>query len=126
MKIEGIDHIALNVRDLTRAEHFYTKVLGFEVTYRVSEGTLHIMVNTGNSAVALFEAPDLEMEQSIDNLSETGYMHFAFRASKDQTEVILEELKNNHIETEGPVQRGNGDSIYFNDPDDNHLEIHFV
>ena len=32
MKIEGIDHIALNVRDLTRAEHFYTKVLGFEVT----------------------------------------------------------------------------------------------
>ena len=125
MKIDGINHIALNVRKLSRAELFYTKVLGFEVVSRVTDGTPHIMVNTGNSAVALFEAPDLEMDQHITQLSEEGYMHFAFGASKDQMDITLVDLKKENIEIEGPVSRGNGTSIYFNDPDGNHLEIHF-
>ena len=36
MKLLGIDHVALNVSDLDRAETFYTEVLGFEVTHRFS------------------------------------------------------------------------------------------
>jgi len=126
MKIDGIDHIALNVRDLARAERFYTETLGFRVASRIMTGAPHIMVNTGNSMIALFEAPDLEVGPSINLLSEEGYLHFAFRSSKSNLDATLEELKKKGIEIEGPVQRGNGTSVYFNDPDDNHLEIHFV
>ena len=125
MKIDGIDHIALNVRNLERAEKFYTEVLGFKVISRIDTGLPHIMVDTGNSAVALFEAPDLETGPSIDLMSETGYMHFAFRSTKKDQDSTIEELKKLGIEIEGPVERGDGISIYFNDPDDNHLEIHF-
>jgi len=124
MKLNGIHHIALNVRDLDQAEAFYTNVLGFTVIARFSKGLRHIMVDTGNSAIALFEAPDLDTESSTDLMSETGYMHFAFRADKDQFDSIVEELKGKTNNVDGPVKRGDGISVYFNDPDGNHLEIH--
>ena len=38
MQLTGIHHIALNVRDLDRAERFYTNVLGFKVAQRFSKG----------------------------------------------------------------------------------------
>ncbi len=124
MKLNGIHHIALNVRDLDKAEAFYTDVLGFTVMERFSKGLRHIMLDTGNSAVALFEAPDLDTKASIDLMSETGYEHFAFRADRDQFDAIVKELKGKIDDVDGPVKRGNGMSVYFNDPDGNHLEIH--
>lgn len=126
MRLEGIHHIALNVRDLDRAEQFYTEVLGFRVSQRFSKGLKHLMVDTGNSAIALFEAPDLDMDEAVHHLSETGYMHFAFRANKEHFQSIVQELKKKNVSIEGgPVRRGPGESIYFNDPDGNHLEIHY-
>jgi len=126
MKLEGIHHIALNVKDLGRAEKFYTDVLGFQVTHRFSKGLRHLMLDTGNSAIALFEAPDLDTREALDHLSETGYLHLAFKANRDQFNVIVEELKNKNVSIDsGPVKRGDGESIYFNDPDNNHLEIHY-
>jgi glyoxylase I family protein len=124
MKLKGIHHIALNVQDLDIAENFYTKVLGFSVMARISTGVRHIMVDTGNSAVALFEAPELDTKSCTDLISEEGFLHFAFRADRDQFDSIIEELKEKSIDIEGPVKRGDGISVYFNDPDDNHLEIH--
>jgi catechol 2,3-dioxygenase-like lactoylglutathione lyase family enzyme len=125
MKLDGIHHIALNVKDLDRAEKFYTRVLGFTVTHRFPKSPRHLMVDTGNSAIALFEAPDLETRASLDQLSETGYMHLAFKATREQFDQIIVELKEKNVTIDnGPMRRGDGDSIYFNDPDFNHLEIH--
>lgn len=124
MKLDGIHHIALNVRDLDRAEKFYTDVLGFKVVERFSKGLRHIMLDNGNSAIALFEAPDLDTQSSLDLLSEAGYMHFAFRADKNKFDSIVQELGEKTKIDSGPVKRGNGMSVYFNDPDGNHLEIH--
>ncbi len=125
MQLKGIHHIALNVRDLDLAEKFYGDVLGFKVLHRFSKGLRHIMMDTGNSAVALFETPDLDTGASVQKLSEEGYMHFAFGADKESFEGIVEELKAHKVSIDGPVKRGDGVSIYFNDPDNNHLEIHY-
>ncbi len=125
MKLDGIHHIALNVKDLDRAEKFYTEVLGFTVTHRFSKGLRHLMVDTGNSAIALFEAPELETRASLDQLSEAGYMHLAFKTTRERFDQIIAEMKEKKVTIDsGPVRRGDGDSIYFNDPDFNHLEIH--
>lgn len=126
MKLDGIHHIALNVKDLDRAERFYTEVLGFQVTHRFSKGLRHLMLDTGNAAIALFEAPDLEVKDAMDQLSEKGYLHLAFKIHRDRFPAILEELKNHNVAIDGgPVKRGDGESVYFNDPDYNHLEIHY-
>lgn len=125
MKLDGIHHIALNVKDLDRAERFYTEVLGFTVTHRFTKGLNHLMLDTGNSAIALFEAPDLKVKNAMDLLSETGYLHLAFKIHRDQFPTVVDELKKyNVVIDQGPVKRGDGESIYFNDPDHNHLEIH--
>jgi glyoxylase I family protein len=125
MKLKGIHHIALNVKDLDRAESFYTDVLGFQVTNRFSKGLRHLMLETGNAAIALFESPELEVKEAISLLSEEGYLHLALEADPSDFENIIKELQSNNIDIDnGPVKRGDGESIYFNDPDDNHLEIH--
>lgn len=126
MQLKGIHHIALNVTDLDRAEHFYTDVLGFNVTHRFSKGLRHIMLDTGNALLALFETPDLDMQPALQQLSNKGYMHFAFETNREEFVKIIDELKNKkvHIDS-GPVVRGEGESIYFTDPDQNHLEIRY-
>jgi len=125
MKLQGIDHIALNVSDLDRAEKFYTEVLGFEVTRRFSSGLRHLMLATGNAAIALFETPDLDTRAALQKLSDTGYLHLAFKANRRQFDAIIQELADKNVVIDsGPVRRGDGESIYFNDPDFNHLEIH--
>lgn len=125
MAITGIHHVALNVRDLDRAEKFYTKVMGFTVTHQFSKGLRHSMVFTGNSHLALFEAPELEMDAAIDKLSEDGYLHLAFGTSAEEFDAVVARLKEQVPDVRGPVKRGQGQSVYFNDPDGNHLEVHF-
>ena len=125
MRLSGIHHIALNVRDLDRAEWFYTDVLGFKVAKRFAKGLRHIMLDVGNSYIALFEVPDLEMQSHMEQLSETGYMHFAFKIEGDRFQSAVQKLKKNNIDIgDGPIRRGDGDSVYFQDLDWNHLEIH--
>ena len=39
--------------------------------------------------------------------------------------LAIEKLRDKNINIGGgPVRRGDGDSVYFQDPDGNHLEIH--
>lgn len=125
MPLNGIHHVALNVRDLDRAERFYSEVLGFSVTHRFHKGLRHLMMFTGNAHIALFEAPDLEMDSALDRLSEEGYQHLAFSANQQEFDSLVAQLREKVTDVEGPVQRGKGRSVYFNDPDGNHLEIHY-
>ena len=65
IKLNGLDHFALNVKDMKRAENFYTQVLGFPVIHRTetNAGLKHIEVDAGNVAIALFENPDFKQGQ---------------------------------------------------------------
>jgi catechol-2,3-dioxygenase len=83
------------------------------------------MLDAGNSKIALFEVPDLEIQSHIEELSEIGYMHFAFKIEKKMFQLAVKKLRDNNVDIgEGPIQRGEGESVYFQDLDFNHLEIH--
>ncbi|NIT80623.1 MAG: hypothetical protein GWM98_01535, partial [Nitrospinaceae bacterium] len=74
----------------------------------------------------LFESPGLETRSALECLSDKGYLHLAFKTRRDRFHAIVDELqKENVVIDHGPVKRGDGESIYFNDPDFNHLEIHY-
>lgn len=123
MKLDGIHHIGMNVRDLGRAEKFYFEVLGFAVAQRYDENIRHSMLDTGSVILHLFECRELEMDDAIKRLSEDGYAHIAFGTNREQFPKIIEELKNKNISFRGPLILGKGESIHFKDPDGNHLEI---
>jgi len=59
MQLVGIDHIALSVCDLSRAEQFYVEVLNFKVAKRFSKGLRHLMLGVGSSYIAIFEVSHL-------------------------------------------------------------------
>ena len=66
INLKGLDHFALNVKDMKRAEEFYTQTLGFEVIQRTETqtGSKHIEIDAGNVAIAPFESPDLDLEKA--------------------------------------------------------------
>ena len=129
VQLNGISHFALNVRNMERAEKFYTEVLGFPVLMRTQTkaGQQHIEVDAGNVAIALFESPDLDLEAAHKTMTEDGYLHFAFDGSYERYDATLQGLKEAGVELDGkPRDWGKSISIYFQDPDGHQLEINFV
>ncbi len=128
INLEGLNHIALNVKNMARAEEFYSQILGFPVIQRTETkaGLKHIEVDAGNVAIALFESPDLDLEAAHKTMTDDRYLHFAFGASYDQFDTTLQTLKDHGVILEGePRNWGESVSVYFRDPDGHQLEINF-
>lgn len=129
IQLKGLDHFALNVKDMKRSENFYQHVLGFPVIHRTQTkaGLQHIEVDAGNVAIALFESPELDLKAAHKTMTDDGYLHFAFGTTYDQFDSTLQALKESGIETDGePRDWGSSVSVYFRDPDDHQLEINFA
>ena len=128
IKLNGLDHFALNVKDMKRAENFYTQVLGFPVIHRTETqaGLKHIEVDAGNVAIALFELPDLDLKAAHKTMTDDGYLHFAFGAPYSQFDATMQALKAEGALMDGePRDWGKSVSVYFRDPDNHQLEINF-
>jgi catechol 2,3-dioxygenase-like lactoylglutathione lyase family enzyme len=125
MKLDGMHHIGINVRDLDRALEFYTGMLGFEVTERYQESIRHVMLvlGTGSTGLHLFETKDLDQRDALTTLSHNGYSHLAFGTTRELFPKWIERLKINDIDFKGPLVMGKGESIHFHDPDGHALEI---
>lgn len=127
IKLNGLDHIAINVKNMERSIEFYSGLLGFRVDTDLSSGKRlkHIELDAGNVFLALFEMPDLDMDQAQQIMTEDGYLHFAFATSKEHFPEIVQTLKENNVRLNGePRKRGSTDVVYFYDPDGHIIEIH--
>ena len=58
LKMTGVDHVVLHVRDLARAKRFYLNVLGLTVEH---ETAWQCFMHCGKQGVALFEVKDREV-----------------------------------------------------------------
>ena len=54
MQLEGIDHVALAVRDVEQDAKWYGDVLGFERRYEEMWDGIPTFIAKGNTAIALF------------------------------------------------------------------------
>jgi catechol 2,3-dioxygenase-like lactoylglutathione lyase family enzyme len=123
MKLEQLDHFGIEVAELTRAESFYTNVLGLRVVARFGD---QVLLDCGGQNLALFEVPraplDPASRQSIIS-HPLGRGHHAFKVSRDDFNVARERLKSAGVESAAPIDWGDHDCIYFLDPDGNLLEM---
>lgn len=123
MRLEKLDHFGIEVRELARAERFYTEVLGLCVVARFGD---QVLMDCGGQNLALFEVPRPALSRAergriIGN--PLGKGHHAFRVSRDDYLSAAERLAAAGVETHKPIDWGDHDCMYFLDPDGNLLEI---
>jgi catechol 2,3-dioxygenase-like lactoylglutathione lyase family enzyme len=113
LKITGIDHVVLHVKDLARAKKFYVDFLGMEVEH---ESSWQLFLKCGSQGVALFEIED---GAKIHGGSEMN--HMALRLKSGEYEKIKAVLEEAGCKVSG--RRGDPRCIYFSDPDGHRLQL---
>ena len=121
LRVEGLDHVALTVRDVARSVAWYRDVLGLERRYEAVWGDYPAVVGAGTTALALFPAPVPEPgpPPGRDVLS---VRHIAFRVDRATFERARGELEARGL---APTYQDHtaAHSLYFTDPDGHQLEI---
>jgi catechol 2,3-dioxygenase-like lactoylglutathione lyase family enzyme len=121
MQLEGIDHVALAVRDVERSAMWYVEVLGFERLHEGMWNGIPVFIGKGDTAVALFPA-DPNVKSTPSRRKDIRMLHLAFRASREDFLDAQEDLKRRGIRFEFSDHEISH-SIYFRDPDGHQLEI---
>lgn len=120
-KIESIDHVALNVRDLKRAEAWYRDVLGLERRYEEVWGDVPTVLCAGSTCVALFPASGGSYRGNARSQART-LRHVAFRVDRENFGKAQEELRGRGIEFTFEDHEISH-SLYFSDPDGHIIEL---
>jgi catechol-2,3-dioxygenase len=113
LKVTGIDHVVLYVRDLACSKQFYMGLLGMEWEHG-DDGAAFL--RCGSQQVALFEAkPGAEIHAG----SEVN--HMAMRLGTGTREEVKAILEAAGCQVHG--RPGDPDCLYFQDPDGHRLQV---
>lgn len=118
-ELEGLDHVALGVRDVERAADWYVEVLGFERRYQGMWNGVPVFVVRDKTAIALFPAAT---DQANPSRPRNGMLHLALRADRKNFLVAQRDLTSRGIAFHFQDHEISH-SIYFRDPDGIELEI---
>jgi catechol 2,3-dioxygenase-like lactoylglutathione lyase family enzyme len=120
-QIESIDHVALNVRDLKRAEAWYREVLGLERRFEAEWGDVPTVLCAGSTCVALF--PGSGRSHGGNARSQPRVLrHIAFRVDRENFGKAQEELRARGVEFTFEDHEISH-SLYFSDPDGHIIEL---
>lgn len=123
IRVLGIDHAAISVRDLDRSLKFYTEVLGLRVSPRENQkpGTEYFL-DCGASLIGLIQG-DPEGEKHLLQDAGLGGNHVSFRVHTRDFDACVEALKARNVAITFQKKREKSWSVYFLDPDGNKLEL---
>jgi catechol 2,3-dioxygenase-like lactoylglutathione lyase family enzyme len=123
MQIQGIDHVAVNVRNLDESLRFYTQILGLKVTAREpSKPGIEYFLDCGPSLIGLIQAKNLENVHPFQEEG-LGANHFSFRIAAKDFDGVIERLENHQVKIAFAKKRTKSWSLYFYDLDGNKLEM---
>ncbi|MBI4309486.1 MAG: VOC family protein [Candidatus Omnitrophica bacterium] len=122
IKIQGIDHVAFNVRNLDKSVEFYTKVIGLKITTREpSKPGVEYFLDCGPSLLGIIQAKDLSHNHPFAHEG-LGANHFSFRVHAHDFVPMIKHLEANGVRIEYAKKRPKSWSLYFYDLDGNKLE----
>ncbi len=123
IKVQGIDHVAINVRDIDKAVEFYRKVIGLKVTTREpSKPGIEYFLDCGGSLIGLIQAKELHKLHPFENEG-LGANHFSFRIHAKDFDAMIQHLESHAVRIEFAKKRPKSWSLYFYDLDGNKLEM---
>src|SRR5439155_9986220 len=91
MQLEGIDHVALDVRDVEQSAKWYIEVLGFERLHEDMWNGVPTFIGKGNTGIALFPA-DSDSRPTSSSHRDIRMLHLAFRADRENFLAAQREL----------------------------------
>jgi catechol 2,3-dioxygenase-like lactoylglutathione lyase family enzyme len=118
--LRRLHHFGVDVRDLDRAERFYTDVLGMSVVMRRPDQRL---LRYEDGSCALFLKADRAVG-SLDQIENPlGKSHHAFEVPWAELERARQIFTERGIPYHAPIDWGDHECLYFLDPDGNLLEL---
>src|ERR1700680_29580 len=103
MDLEGIDHVAMSVRDVEAAANWYIDVLGFERRHEEMWDGIPVFIGKGTTSIALFPVRSKERAASAKAAFERSgvrLLHLALRANRENFLAAQEELRQRGIQFE--------------------------
>lgn len=110
----GLNHLTLAVSDVERSFDFYVNTLGFTPQARWRQGAY---LTLGELWLCL------SLDDARQEHTRRDYTHYAFSVAPENFAILAVKLRASGI-TEWKSNRGEGESLYFTDPDRHALEIH--
>lgn len=121
LALEGIDHVALAVRDIKASVQWYEDVLGLKRLYQQAWGDYPAVVGVGTTSVALFPV-GTDAPQPSPGRNVLAMRHVAFRADAENFARVQQELRRQRIAFEFQ-DHDIAHSIYLHDPNGHEIEI---
>ena len=117
--VTGISELVLEVSDLDPARRFYGDILGFEETmYGEGRQDRRWYLIGDTARLGLWTA-----QVGLGGGRGGAHVHFAFQLAREELDPLLERLRSQGAEVEGPIQLGADRSIFVTDPDGNVVEF---
>ena len=123
IKLNGLGHLVIRVRDAQRSEDFYHKVLGLEVRNRTRGGKMIFFTSN----------PDVDHELAVAELGadavgpfpdQVGMYHRAWElADMDELKDAYQVVLDNNVEIAGFGDHGETKGLYIRDPDGIEIEL---
>jgi catechol 2,3-dioxygenase len=123
MKIQSLGHVVINVTDVEASEKFYNGVLGLPVCARFDENGMKMtFFSLGNHHdLAISQVSD--GEEVGENSSGLNHVAFCIGDSIEQLKQAKTEMDAAGI-TVMPIDHDVTQSLYFDDPDGNGVEVY--
>ncbi|MGE0683935.1 MAG: VOC family protein [Candidatus Binatia bacterium] len=118
-----VGHVVLKVRDIKRAEQFYTEVLGFEVVTRLKRPRgVFFSLGEQHHDIAVLEVPS---DADVVKENQVGLHHVALQVgSFAELQECYRTLKAHDVTITATIDHSITKSIYFLDPDGNGFELY--
>lgn len=94
---KGIHHLALNVKDLSTTQNFFTETLGFDKVGEMPDYPA-AFVSDGQIMIALFQTQDSQAAVNFDRKNNIGLHHFSLALGSLEE---LDQLNSKLSQTEG-------------------------
>ena len=128
IRITGLDHLVLRVKDLERMIAFYCNVLGAEILWRRPNlGLVHLRVGSDMLDLVPIDGPLGQKGGAAPGAEGRNLDHFCFRVDPFDQDVIVRHLEFHKVQV-GEIRprfgsEGTGISIYLSDPEANMVEL---
>ena len=119
VRVRGLRHLALKVRDVQRAAAFYADTFGMQVVW--APDAANVYLTSGSDNLALHEDREVAAGGALDHL---GFLV----AAPDEVYAVADALRARQVPIAKPprVHRDGSVSCYCRDPDGNLIQILYL